>query len=441
MDEKIIASKEQKRVSLLLSIELCTLTVANALLGIFRTKGYSALVPVNIALCGVSVVLAIVVLILIIRDHKKLTEKKRSIICCVGLFVFCGLEIWMCASTVSDINAKRNAENSAVLFIKDKYGIDAEADYRRTFSYHGESWVTVDMTADGKEFIVEQFTDTDGNTIFADSYQHDEITQAVIDEVSRVYSDGILRGIGIYNNETYSIGLFMKRFDGTNLDEVLYGNHGSIHMDFADTEFDLEAPIFKKLDAWGIMPRFTSFDTKEHLDEFVALGDIRYVSDADMRYMRYAPCITDRVIYKDGKIVRGMFDLRSQGDIQYCYVYGKNDEGFTSPGITISKNGMKNIEAECWEHRMSGYVNATVSKVYAIEGKSGTHLIYYPLEALNDVSVENIGALWISSLESYSPGVATASVCGDHAVFVLPYSATEFVLVDTTGTGGADKEI
>lgn len=442
MDEKIIASKEQKRVSLLLSIELCTLTAVNALLGIFRTKGYSALVPASIALCGVSVVLAIVVLILIIRDHKKLTEKKRSIICCVGLFVFCGLEIWMCASTVSEIYAKRNAENSAVLFIKDKYGIEAEAVYRSSYSgYNGGKCMSIDMTANGRKFRCERNTDTDGNTIFADSYQLDEIEQAVIDEVNRVYPDGILRGIGIYGNETYSIGLFMKRFDGTNLDEVLYGNHGSIHMDFADTEFDLEAPIFKKLDAWGIKPRFTSFDTKEHLDEFVALGDISYVSDADMRYMRYAPCITDRVIYKDGKIVRGMFDLSSQGDIQYCYVYGKNDEGFTSPGITKSKNGMKNIEAECWEHRMSGYVNATVSKVYAIEGKSGTHLIYYPLEALNGVSVENISALSISSWESYIPHVATASVCGDHAVFVLPYSATEFVLVDTTGMGGADKEI
>lgn len=436
MDEKIIASKEQKRVSLLLSITLCTLTVANALFGIFRNKDFSVLVPVCIALCGVSAVLMIVDLILIIRDHKKLTEKKRSIICCAGLFVLCGLEIWRCASTVSDINAKRNAENSAVSFIKDKYGIEADANYYDRTS----SRTTVKMTADGKDFFVEQYTDNDGNTKLADSYQLDEIKQAVLDEVSRVYPDGILRGFGITGNATHAIGLFMKRFDGTNLDEVLYGNHGSIHMDFADTEFDLEAQIFKKLDAWGIKPRFTSFDTKEHLDEFVALGDISYVSDADMRYMRYAPCITDRVIYKDGKIVREMFDLRSQGDIQYCYVYGKNDEGFTSSGITVSKNGMKNIEAECWEHRMSGYVNATVSKVYAIEGKSGTHLIYYPLEALNGVSVENISALSISSWERYIlPYVATASVCGDHAVFVLPYDATEFVLVDTTGTGGAEQ--
>lgn len=440
MDEKIIASKEQKRVSLLLSIAL-TLLAANALLEIFRTKDAADLVPVCIALCvaSVAVVLAIVVLILIIRDHKKLTEKKRSIICCVGLFVLCGLEIWMCASAVSDINAKRNAEKSAVLFIKEKYGIEAEADYQRTFSSDGRSWTTVDMTANGKKFRFEQHTDTDGNTIYADTFQLNEITQAVIDEVNRVYPDGILRGIGIYGNETYCSG-FLKRFDGTNLDEVLDGNQGSISMDFADTEFDLDDPLFEKLNAWGIKPRFTSFDTREHLDEFVALGDIRYVSDTDMRYMRYAPCITDRVIYEDGKIVRGMFDLRSQGDIQYCYVYGSNDEGFTNPGITISKNGMKEIEAECWEHRMSGLVKTPVSNVYALDGKSGTHLIYYPLEALNDVSVDDIGALWIGGSEtSWVPGVETASVYGDYAVFSLPYAATEFMLVDTTGTGGAEQ--
>ncbi|MDE6728400.1 MAG: hypothetical protein K2J80_10755 [Oscillospiraceae bacterium] len=106
MDEKIIASKEQKRASLLLSITLCTLTAVNALLGIFRMKGFAALVPVIIALCGVSVVLLIVVLILIIRDYKMLIEKKRSIICLVGLFVLCGLGISLCASAVSDINGK-----------------------------------------------------------------------------------------------------------------------------------------------------------------------------------------------------------------------------------------------------------------------------------------------------------------------------------------------
>ncbi len=439
--EKPQMSKEQKRASLLLSIALCTLLATNALLGIFRTRGVAALVPVCIASCGVSAVLAIVVLIFIIRDYKKLTEKKRSIICCVALLVLCGLEISMCASAVSDINARRNAENSAVLFIKDKYGIDAEANYRRTFSYHGENLVTIDMKAGDKAFCVESFTDTDGNTKLADNYQLDEITQAVIDEVNRVYPDGILRYIGIFGSESLH-SVYLKRFDGTNLDEVLDGNHGSIYVDFADTEFDLDDPLFEKLDAWGIKPRFTSFDTREHLDEFVASGDIRYVSDMDMRYARYAPCITDRVIYEDGKTVRRMFDLWSQGDIQYCYVYGSNDEGFTSPGITISKNGMKEIEAECWEHRMSELVKTPVSNVYALDGKSGTHLIYYPLEALNNVSVENIGALWIGGREtSWVPGVATASVYGDHAVFDLPYAATEFVLVDTTGTGGADKEI
>lgn len=98
MDEKIIASREQKRVSLLLSITLCTLTAANALFGIFRNKDFSVLVPVCIVLCGASAVLVIVDLLLIIRDHKKLTEKKRSIVCLVGLFVLCGLGISICVS-------------------------------------------------------------------------------------------------------------------------------------------------------------------------------------------------------------------------------------------------------------------------------------------------------------------------------------------------------
>ncbi|MDE6728401.1 MAG: hypothetical protein K2J80_10760, partial [Oscillospiraceae bacterium] len=154
-----------------------------------------------------------------------------------------------------------------MLFIKDKYGIDAEADYKKTFSSHGESWTTVDMTADGKDFCVERYTDNDDQTKFADNYQLDEIKQAVFDEVSRVYPDGTRRDVRIYSSDFIGDQVVERYFDGTNLDEVMSCQHGSIAVDFAETEFDLEDPLFKKLDAWSIRPYFTSFDTTDHRDE------------------------------------------------------------------------------------------------------------------------------------------------------------------------------
>lgn len=321
MDEKKTLSKEQKRVSLFMGIALSALLLTNASFVFTRQDKFSSILPLSIALCGIAAAFAVITLVSVILSYKKLSEKKRSIIGVILTLLLCGAEIWMCVFAVNDLKEKRNAENSAVLFIKDKYGIDAAAERIREVG--SGKFIAYKMTAGDKGFTVGIFEDENGNTTISDNYQIDEIMQAVFDEVSRVYPDGILRHVGIYGSEYFPFGLSVKRFDGTNLDEVIDGNYGSIDVNFVDTKFDLDDPIFKRLNAWGIKPRFTSFDTRAHLEEFVASGDIRYVTDMEKHYAKYAPCIIDRVTYDDGRIVRKMFDLRSQGDIQYCYVYGK----------------------------------------------------------------------------------------------------------------------
>lgn len=431
MDEKIIASREQKRVSLLLSIALCTLLAANVLLVFFRVKDFPALVPVGIALCSVSAVLAIVDLILIIRDHKKLTEKKRSIICLVGLFVLCGLEISLCVSAAAELNARRNAENDAVLFVKDKYGIEAEADYKKTFSSHGEKWATIDMTADGKVFCVKLYTDEDDNTIFADDYQLEEIGRAVFDEVSRVYHGGTLRFAGIYSSDFLGEQFIEKYFDGTNLDEVMECQHGTVTVDFADTKFDLEDPLFKKLDEWSIKPYFTSFDTTDHRDEFVAAEKLGSFYSYDEHYAKYAHYITDRVAYEwskmgeKGKVLRKDYDIKTNGEFDYLF-----------RDIAENKNGTENIEKFFAKYNESEKLGKPLSKAYTRESYgSDFYYVYYPLEKLNGVPAENIGAAWLdnSTGVSNNRGVERASICGNYAVFTLPYHADEFMIVDAGG--------
>lgn len=153
MDETTTVSKEQRRTSLLLTIALFVLIITNFLFAFREKWRFSTFVPIFAAACGVSVVLTILALISLIRNYGKLSKKKRSVISCVGLFVLCGMEISLCVSAVTRLNARRNAENSAVLFIKDKYGIDAEAVYRGSYpGYNGGKLTTVDMTANGKKF-------------------------------------------------------------------------------------------------------------------------------------------------------------------------------------------------------------------------------------------------------------------------------------------------
>lgn len=426
MDEKIVVSKEQKRASLLLSIAIFALMITNVLLAIFNSKRYFALVPVSIALCCAALVLTLITMISTIKGYKKLNNTKRVVFSVVGLFVLCGLEIWMCASAVSEIYARRSAENSAVLFIKDKYGIEAEGDYKRTSSYHGESWTTVDMTADGKKFRFERYTDKDGNTIFADSYQLDEIKQAIFDEVSRVYPNGVRRDIGVYSSDFIGDPVIERYFDGTNLDEVLNAHFGGVTVDFADTDFDLENPLFEKLCEWNIKPYFISFDTTEHLEDFIETERLGIVDFGD-NYAKYAHYITDRVVYEygnsgeKGKVIRKSYDIKSGAEFDCLF-----------RDISESENGTENIEKFFAKYNEGEKVSKPISKAYTRESYgSGFYYIYYPLEKLNGVSAENIGAAWLdnSTGVSNNRGVESASICGDYAVFTLPYHADEFMLV------------
>ncbi len=437
MDEKKTFSKEQKRTSLFLYIALSALFLTNASFVFTRQEKFSNIMPLSIALCGITVVFAVIALISIIRNYRKLDEKKRSVISVVLTLLLCVAEIWMCVSAVKDLNDRRNAENSAVLFVKDKYGIDAEAEYQKTNTFSdGDKLTIVKMTADGKDFIVGCFKDINDLTKFADDYQIDEIEQAVFDEVSRVYPGGILRSVGIYRDDFLGIGVVEKYFDGTNLDEVLDGQRGGITVDYADTKFDLENPLFEKLNKWGVQPYFTSFDTAAHLEEFVGKEEPLSAYARDEQYARYALHITDCVEYdynkesNKGEIIRKSYNIQSNGNFDYALRdIAENEKG-----------------AEKMEQRFAKYSDTAlgkpVTKVYKREnGGSSSFLIYYPLETLGGISVENIEAAWISDSAGSNNAFGTqkAEVIGDYAVFVMPYYVEEFTIVDTGGTDGAES--
>lgn len=435
MDEKKTLSKEQKRTSLFLGIALSALSLTNALFVLIRQDKLKNIMPLSIALCGIAAVFAVIALISIIRNYKKLSEKKRSVICLVLTLLFCGLEVWMCVFAVNDLKEKRNVENSAALFIKDKYGIDAAAEYYDSFSsVNNTKWTTVKMNTDGKDFTVELFTYNDV-TRFADDYQIDEIKQAVFDEVNRVYPGGTLRDVEVCSYEFLVNGrVIEKYFDGTNLDEVMDGQRGGITVDFVDMEFDTEDPLFEKLNKWGVQPYFVSFDTAAHLDEFVAKEETGTVYERDEKYAKYAPYITDCVEYnynkesKKGEIIRKSCNIRSVGEFDYLF-----------RDISENEKGAAKIEQRFAKYSDTA-LGKPVTKVYKRENiGSSSFFIYYPLEKLNGATVENIEAAWISDSAGSNNAFGTqkAEIVGDYAVFVLPYYVEEFIIVDTSGTGGA----
>lgn len=448
MEEKITYSKEDKQTSVFGCIAAGAVFLTNFSYAFTRQEKFSAFLPLSIALCAVSAVLDIIALAVLIKNFKGLTKKINYVIGLVLLTLICGWECYMGVSAVKDMNVKRNAENSAVLFIKDKYGIDAEvvgySGY--TSSYSGDREDTVKMTADGKEFTVKFISSDEYGKHTADDLQADEIKQALFDEVSRAYPNGILRNVGIYNYDFIGFcTVFEKYFNGANLDEVIVNCNGGITVDYADTEFDLEDPLFEKLNKWHIQPYFTSFDTAAHLEEFVEKNEPQTVYRRDEQYAKYAQYITDRVEYNYNKetnereIIRKSYDIKSYGEFDYFYLWGSDDKYLTkSPEIAEAENGSRDIEKKFANYDESQLIDKPVSDVYEVHGRSGSHFIYCPLENLS--ASDNIGVAWIS-YQSAIPdhGVEKASICGDYAVFTLPFDAYEFMMVDTSGYNEDDQ--
>ena len=269
MEEKVTYSKEDKQTSVFACIAAAIMLLVNILSAFARQDKFSGLMPLFAASCAVAAVSDIIALVIFIKNYKKLTRKKNYIIASVLITLICAFECYMGVSAVKDMNDRRDAENGAVLFIKDKYGIDAQAVGYSSYTYpSGKREETVKMTADGKDFTVMFLSSDETEKTSADDYQIDEIEQAVCDEVNRVYPGGILRGVGIHSDDFYFDRVVENYFDGTNLDEVMDGNSGGIVIDYAGTEFDLEDPLFEKLNKWHIQPYFVSFDTAAHLEEF-----------------------------------------------------------------------------------------------------------------------------------------------------------------------------
>lgn len=439
MEEKKTYSKEDKQTSVFGCIAAGAVFLTNFSYAFTRQEKFSAFLPLSIALCAVSAVLDIIALAVLIKNFKGLTKKINYVIGLVLLTLICGWECYMGVSAVKDMNVKRNAENSAVLFIKDKYGIDAEAvGYSGyTSSYSGDREDTVKMTADGKEFTVKFISSDEYGKHTADDLQADEIKQALFDEVSRAYPNGILRNVGIYNYDFISFcTVFEKYFNGANLDEVIVNCNGGIMVDYADTEFDLEDPLFEKLNKWHIQPYLVSFDTAAHLEEFVEKNEPQTVYRRDEQYAKYAQYITDRVEYNYNKetnereIIRKSYDIKSGGEFDYLF-----------RNIAENEKGAEKIE-----QRFAKYADTAlgkpVTKVYKREySGSSSFFIYYPLEKLNGITVENIEAAWISDSAGSNNAFGTqkAEVIGNYAVFVLPYYVEEFIIVDTSGYNEDDQ--
>ncbi len=367
--------------------------------------------------------------------------KKRKIalaVCIIILVLLCGYPLFTRFKEKHDKEVMyKQAYSNARQNIRDKYGFDAElyeSEWDKSANPRcakmGCMWFTAKH--DGKEFQVLSSC-LAADHVSLDDYQYDEIKSALLDEISKEFPEGKFVDCELseyipWGGVHFGTSAFHTFYDGNNLDKVLGNGFGNISVAFAGADFS-DMHIDEWLSGLNIDFEFTSFDTEEHLEEFCQEPSGRYIDDY-YRFKLFAPYITDHYEIKDGEVKRLDIKLQSCGDFMYACFSDKWD--FPVSEETEVKE--RYLVSQMFEYYGEGeYVSKPITGEYYFG--SWNVYIYYPLEALKDYDLENIGAAWYSdSTDTNNRNIEKRiTVCGDYAVFSLPFGHTSFMLVDTSG--------
>ncbi len=381
--------------------------------------------------------------------------KKRKIaltVCIILLVLLCGYTVFSYFKEKHDTKVMyEQAYSNARQNIRDKYGFDAEfyeSDEDKYFNsaYAEIGYIQFSAKYDGKEFFVISDCKKE-NPVSIDDYQYEEVKSALASEISEELQGGEFVKLSLWEYSPWGYDYFGTYsnfygfhtfYDGTNLDKVLENCSGSLNMVFADTEFS-DVPIADRLQALNIDFELTSFDTKEHLEEFCQNSSESYTDDY-YRFKLFAPYITDHYKIKDGEVRRLDIKFQEYDDFMYSYFSASagNWDFPVSKDMPVTERSFKTgYVSRMYEYNGEGeYISKPLTNEYNFDCPHGDVYVYYPLDALEKygLELENIGAAWFShGGGSNYANVEKMTVCGDYAVFCLPNEDISFVLVDTSG--------
>ena len=367
-------------------------------------------------------------------NAKRSSRRKIILIVSVTLLILILLLIGY-KTAVGIINERQREErsqfikNSAVTYLREKYDIDADV-AGLSYDRYARNMTTVYMKYIDKEFQVHICSD-DGAICMADNYQYDEITEAVLDKISKELPGGynyecILRGHSIhgYAPEVSSYFGKDKYFNGTNLDDILYGCEGRITMLYVDTEFE-DCDLFDWLRIGkDIDTKFVSFDSQNILDEFVERHDgpllLSYFFD------EYAPYISDRRDIKWMVNTGARYTIKKHDNFLYCCP--------DNPDVSVSDIDKDYFIDHFVTYHEEQNVSIPITNAYKFDSSRDEYVyIFFPYSEIKEHRAGKVKAAW------YSPGAQSGNqgrglfsydVCGDYAVFRLGTSKPEFMLVE-----------
>ena len=151
-----------------------------------------------------------------------------------------------------------------------------------------------------------------------DDYQLDEIRTAVEAFVNERLPGGRIVSLKLGNEALYTSDLLDTYFDGDNLEEILEKCGSHIEMVFVNTDFS-KTDLPKWFSDHNTEPEFTSFDTVEHMNEFLHKMEKSKSFEKEGIYQKYAPYITDYIKISDGRTIRRDVRIQKKDEFEYCF--------------------------------------------------------------------------------------------------------------------------
>jgi lipoprotein len=333
--------------------------------------------------------------------------------------------------------AKAEAEDH----LAEKYGIeDISLEQIDAFiTYFGDKddyRVAFSANCGGEEFRIIYFKNN-GKAECFDDYQYEEIRSALEKYFCEKFPKGSVVSLYFHGKGIPYSGFMYKDvlFNGENITEILEKCNGDLEMVFYDTEFS-QSDIEKVIPQNSFRVEFASFDTKEHCEEF--LNDIKKCEPYDYYFYKglekYAPHLTDYIKMNNNDVSGYDITILENDEFRYAYFPVEPRKLVTRTDITaepVEKSKVTEIFTRYGEENSLG---KPLSKEYYFDSMYGDVWVYYPLEKLEGYDIENVGLAWLSAGGmSNNHNIEKAQICGEYAVFNMPFGEDYFMLVVTSG--------
>ena len=263
-------------------------------------------------------------------------------------------------------------ETAAAEYISDKYGFSVDTEYQ----YEQDDHIALYSGYEDRDFLIYKDTATGE---WYDSYQYRDVKNALEEQLNSEFPDCTIKDFFMYGNVA-SFCLTLDKdsiFDGDNLDEIMENASAHVAIYGTDTDF-LSSPLLSQLEKWNVNGTFISFDSTEHMEEY-----LKMLSNEPDNTM-FAPYIQqDVTIDKDG-IHSNSYNINEGDGFKYCY---QGEQDISANECDAEELFTKIYGTPAFESVRAKRAESLLSKAYTFSGKdNGDIYVYYPLSNIEDTN-------------------------------------------------------